>query len=158
MPVKPETRFYRRVNNHVPHEIYRQKISALYSNGTPDFWYSGLKDGWVEFKWQPKLSRNGVDPLKLLSPLQALWINRRFCEGRLVLVVIGTPVGCVILENGAWNRRVAAEEFCYSVSAVSAVLTEKFHVPSEILEQGSGSYKSDVQNPHDIATDSGHDV
>lgn len=158
MPVKPETRFYRRVNEKLPHEIHRQKISSLYGNGTPDFWYSGAKDGWVEFKWLIKLSRNGVDPLKLLSPLQALWINRRYREGRLILVIIGSPKGCSILENGAWNARVAVEDFRYSISEVSAVLTETFNVPSEISEQSGSGNKSDVSHPHDIPADCRNDV
>ena len=136
MAVKPETRFYRRVNLKLTPDLHRQKITSMYGNGTPDFWYSGFKaDGWVEYKWEPKLSRNGVDPLKFLSSLQALWINRRRREGRLVFVIIGSPQGCAILKDGSWNMRVPVEEFRYTISDVSDFLTETFHDFSAFSEQ-----------------------
>ena len=159
MPVKPETRFYRRVNNFVPPEIHRQKISSLYANGTADFWYSGFKaDGWVEYKWIPTLSRNGVDPLKLLSSLQALWINRRYREGRYVFVVVGSPQGCAILLHGAWNNRVLVEDFRFTISEVSDFVTGAFYDVSEVLKQSSTGYKFDIQNSHDVLIDRGHRI
>jgi hypothetical protein len=128
MPTKPETLFYRRVNKPLPHDLHFQKIGAASENGTADFWYSGNKaDGWIEFKWEPRIPAIGVDPLKLLSALQALWINRRYKEGRYVAVIIGTPAGCVVLENGAWNNRVSAEQFVLTSSEVSDFLSGKFY-------------------------------
>jgi len=155
MPVKPETRFYSKVNAKLHPDVHRQKITSIYGNGTPDFWYSGTKaDGWVEYKWVSSLSRNGVDPLKLLSPLQALWINRRCSEGRLVLVVIGSSEGCAILESGAWNVRVEKQTFSHSISAVSAILTGKFHDPSAVSESSGSGNESDVQNSDDNTSNS----
>lgn len=154
MPVKPESRFYRRVNEGVTREIYRQKVGSLYTNGTPDFWYSGLKgDGWVEFKWLNKLSRNGIDPTKLLSPLQLLWINSRYCEGRCVMVIVGSPQGCAIIEDRAWNARVPALAFRYSISDVSAVLTRKFHDVSEVSRQSGTGNESDLSHPSNVVAD-----
>ena len=159
MPVKPETRFYRRVNNRLPPEIHYQKIGSASENGTADIWYSGYRsDAWVEYKWEPKLSRGGVDPLKLLRPLQSLWINRRYREGRQVLVIIGTPEGCAILENGAWNARVPVEVFRHSMSDVSAFLSEKLHDASAVLEQGGSGHQSDISNFNDSSPDHGNSV
>lgn len=159
MPVKPETRFYRRVNEKLPREIHRQKISSLYGNGTPDFWYSGDKgDAWVEYKWEPKLSRNGVDPTKLLTPLQRKWINDRLREGRSVLVIIGSPQGCAVLQNGAWNNRVPVEYFRYTITDLSVVLIRILHDLSAVLKQGGICYESNVSNPHNDAADSGSSV
>lgn len=135
MPQKSETRFYTKVNKPLPVGLHYQKFGAGSMNGTVDHWYSGNKaDGWVEYKFLPVLSRDGVDPLKHLSPLQALWVNRRHREGRDVLVIIGSPEGCAILENGAWNARVSVEDFRYSISAVSAFLSERYHDASACTE------------------------
>ena len=154
MPVKPETKFYRRVNEKLPPEVHRQKITSLYGNGTPDFWYSGSKgDAWVEYKWEPKLSRNGVDPVKLLSALQRKWLNDRHREGRSVLLVIGSPQGCAVLSNGAWNERVPVEEFRYAPSEVSVLLTGKLHAFSEISGQSRSSDQSDVSHFGDDIAD-----
>lgn len=155
MPIKPETTFYRRINANIPFAIHRQRVTSVSTNGTPDFWYSGMRDGWVEYKWEAKLSRNGVDPLKLLRPLQLRWINSRYREGRLVLVVVGSPQGCAILEHEAWNKHVLHSAFRYAASEVSVVLTEKFNVPSESVEQGRISDESGLSNPHDFSFNRG---
>lgn len=140
MPVKPETRFYRRVNEKLIKDVHRQKVSSLYGNGTPDFWYSGFKaDAWVEYKWLAKLSRNGVDPVKLLSPLQRHWLNKRHEERRLILVIIGSPQGCAILENGEWNERVPVEEFRYTTSDLTDYLIERLHDSAAVLRSCSTS-------------------
>lgn len=128
MPQKPETKFYQKVNAGIPREVYRLKMSNPYSNGIPDFWYSGSKaDGWVEYKWLPKLSRADVDPRHTLSTLQLLWINGRWREGRLVLVVIGSPQGCAILSNGEWNESVLSSRFCLSIFDISLKLSGLFY-------------------------------
>jgi hypothetical protein len=155
VPAKPETGFYRRVNAGIPKVVHRQKITSLFGNGTPDFWYSGYKaDAWVEYKWVASLSRNGVDPLKLLSALQVHWINCRYAEGRLVLVVIGSPEGCVILDSGKWNHRVAKEEFRYSPSEVSALLLDRLHDCTSAVPVESGiSNKSNVSHHDHVSAD-----
>lgn len=160
MPAKPETGLYRRINAGIPKVVHRQKITSLFGNGTPDFWYSGFKaDAWVEYKWVPNLSRNGVDPLKLLSPLQAHWINCRYAEGRLIFVIIGSPAGCAILDSGRWNHRVAKEEFRYSPPEISALLLDYLHACiSAVSDESSISYKSDVQNHGHVSADSGDGV
>jgi hypothetical protein len=152
---KPETLFYRRVNDKLTHAVHRQKITSLYGNGTPDFWYSGQRcDGWVEYKWVSSLPKHGVDPTKLLSSLQLKWINDRTREGRYCMVIIGSPAGCAILEDGAWNTRIPVNLFRYSASDVSAVLTERFHDVSAAFGAHGFGDQSDVSNSNDLATDS----
>lgn len=139
VPVKPETRFYRRVNAKLTLDVHRQKISSLYGNGTADFWYSGFKaDAWIEYKWLERLSRNGVDPTKLLSSLQLHWINNRYKEGRIVYVVIGSPQGCAILEDGAWNASAPVSAFRYTISDVADFISERLH-DSDSASRARGS-------------------
>lgn len=111
---KPETKFTNRVHGKMPNTVYHMKNSNPYTGGIPDCWYSGNKaDLWVEYKWLPKVPKTAViDPLKLLSPLQAQWLNDRWKEGRNVAVIIGCPGGGVILTNTDWKDELSAQSFC----------------------------------------------
>src|SRR5690606_30995025 len=97
MASKPETTFYNSVHKHLPPkpELHREKMNNPYSSGTPDFWFSGPRgDLWIEYKWLPRTPQRGaVSPPKLLSPLQAKWLEARHGEGRAVGVIIGCPAG-----------------------------------------------------------------
>lgn len=96
-----ESTFTRKVNNCLPGDVYKWKISDRFTAGIPDSYYSGDKaDLWVEYKWVKKLPKL-VKPK--LSQLQRLWLNARLSEGRNVAVIVGSPQGCVLLLEGAWN-------------------------------------------------------
>jgi hypothetical protein len=154
VPTKPETLFYRRVNKPLPRDMHFQKFGAAAENGTPDFWYSGNKaDMWVEYKWVAKVPLTGVDPAKLMTALQRKWANDRSREGRSVVIIVGSPQGCAILTDGAWNVRVPMEDFRYADSAVSAFLTEKLHDFSAISGQSGSCDKFDVSYFNDDDVD-----
>ena len=113
MAAKPETRFTAKVNSKLPATVYHMKNSNPYTGGIPDVWYSGPKaDLWVEYKFLEKTPQRAVtDPLKLLTPLQAKWLNDRAGEGRNVAVIIGCPTGGVVLTNHEWKDELTAQEF-----------------------------------------------
>lgn len=110
---KPETKFIGRVHAKLPNNIYHMKNSNPYTGGIPDVWYSGPRtDLWVEYKWLPKKPVTAVvDPLNLLSALQAKWLNERANQGRNVAVIIGCPGGGVVLTDYEWKDELNAQEF-----------------------------------------------
>lgn len=127
MAIQPESKFIQRIHRRLPRELYKQRVSSAAMNGTPDWWYSAVIDAWIEYKWLSSLPASGVDPLKLLSALQALWINRRYKEGRNVGVIIGSPTHCVVLTNGSWNSQVPFECFNYSEADVANWITSALY-------------------------------
>jgi len=111
---QPEGQFYTSVHKHLPPKpaLHREKMNNPYSSGTPDFWFSGKRDLWIEYKWLPRDPQRGVVvPTKLLSPLQADWLRKRHSEGRAVAVVIGCPSGGVTLPGTSWDREIPAKDF-----------------------------------------------
>jgi hypothetical protein len=76
-----------------------------YSSGTADVWYSGTGgDLWLEYKFLPRKPQRGVvDPMKLLSPLQARWLRERNDEGRVVGVCVGCSEGGILLFYREWE-------------------------------------------------------
>jgi hypothetical protein len=74
--------------------------------GTADVWYSGFGgDLWDEYKWLAQLPKRV--PIRMyneLSPLQLRWVSERYEEGRNVCVMLGSPEGCWIFVDGAWER------------------------------------------------------
>lgn len=111
---QPEGQFYSSVHKHLPPKpvLHREKMNNPYSSGTPDFWFSGNRDLWIEYKWLPRDPQRGVVvPTKLLSPLQADWLRKRHNEGRAVAVVIGCPSGGVPLQGVSWEAEIPAKVF-----------------------------------------------
>lgn len=104
----PENRFIKSVNSKLK-GIYFEKMHNPYRGGTPDVWYSGKRDTWIEYKWINSVPKKGV-LIPDLSGLQKLWLDRRFSEGRDVLVVVGCPLGAIIFSDPAeWNDGIAVE-------------------------------------------------
>lgn len=67
-----------------PHEVYKWKINAAFSNGVPDAYYSGDKaDVWVEYKFGTSHQ---------LTALQHKWLTDRHAEGRACWLVWGFDV------------------------------------------------------------------
>jgi hypothetical protein len=78
-----------------------------WTSGTFDDWYSANpNDLWIEYKFQPKLGSVKAD----LSPLQYLWGDERFTEGRNVAVIVGMPQGGIILHMDEWQQRIPVLE------------------------------------------------
>lgn len=113
MSVKPENTYIGKVHKLLPRTLYRMKNNNAFTGGIPDVWYSGTHgDLWVEYKYLPTVpKRSVVEPLKLLSPLQTKWLNERHAEGREVAVIIGCPIGGVLLRDKHWEASISATEF-----------------------------------------------
>jgi len=106
MAAKPENVARVALNKLVPAYIHREKMGSPFSAGTPDQWYSGNHDLWIEFKFEPQPF---VRPFTLkLSELQLLWLEGRYNEGRAVGVILLFPAkfGCWIFTNKAWAGKI----------------------------------------------------
>lgn len=102
MAVKPESTFIAGVHKHLPAAVYRMKTNNPYVAGIPDCYYSGIGgDLWVEYKFVPKIPKNGTVKIAL-SALQRRWIEGRATEGRNVAVIVGSPEGAMIFDDGAF--------------------------------------------------------
>lgn len=133
MVSKPETTFSKGVLAHVPKSVYHMKNNNPYYGGVPDIWFSGpAGDLWVEMKYLPRTPQRGsVVPTKLLSALQAQWLERRHTEGRQVAVIIGCPAGGVFLPGTSWLDEIPAKEFVGLVQsrpALAQLITERVNV------------------------------
>jgi hypothetical protein len=100
VPAKPESNFIERVHGRLPKSIYREKMSNPYRSGTPDCWYSGQRDLWIEYKYAVLPKRPGTYIDFDVSPLQRRWIESRRLEGRDVWLVVGCSVGGGIFKVG----------------------------------------------------------
>lgn len=124
----PENRFIHRVHKHLPSKIYREKMHNPYRGGTPDVWYSGGRDCWIEYKWSAK--RSGL-LIPDLSPLQTKWISDRTSEGRLVFVVVGSPTGAAWIHNlptGDDGTRYTDKEVAELITLACADLSKEVAV------------------------------
>jgi len=114
---KPETNFYTGVHRLLPDSVHTEKMANPYSSGTADVWYSAVGvDCWVEYKFLPSLPvRAPIQPLKLLTELQALWLKERHAEGRNVAVIIGWKQGResmgIILQDMEWEQPIPVDQF-----------------------------------------------
>ena len=120
MASKPETSFSLSVHRHLPplKELYREKMNNPYHGGTPDWWYSGRKDLWLEHKFLPRVPQKGNVWLcnpnvkqPILSRLQQDWLHGRYVEGRNVGVLVGCPLGGVILRDLSWEDEIPVTLF-----------------------------------------------
>jgi len=120
--MKPENRFITSVHNRLPDSVYREKMHNPYRGGTFDVWYSGSKaDLWIEYKWIERIPRKGL-VVPNLSSLQMDWGQKRYEEGRHVVVVVGCPEGGVKLTNPhLWKEGVSVEEFRTALLTKSAL-------------------------------------
>lgn len=120
MASKPETSFSQSVHRHLPpiKALYREKMNNPYHGGTADWWYSGRKDLWLEHKFLPRLPQKGSVWLcnpnvkqPILSRLQQEWLHGRYKEGRNVGVLVGCPLGGVILRDLTWENEIPVDLF-----------------------------------------------
>lgn len=113
MAAKPETTFIAGVHKKLPKTLYHMKNNNAYVGGIADVWYSGNSgDLWVEYKYLPRTpSRAGIDPMRLLSPLQQAWLRDRRMENRNVAVIIGCPDGGIVLTDRQWELELTVKQF-----------------------------------------------
>jgi hypothetical protein len=128
----------------------------IYRGGTPDFWYSGYKsDLWVEYKWIKQLPKKGTTPIKAdLSGLQTLWLDDAMKKGRNVCVIVGSPQGCAILVDGAWEHDLSHASFLFKEPDVVQWLIRKLCVSNPISGSDGSSDKLSVSNSSDGVTSS----
>ena len=121
MASKPESVFRIRVERDLPRSIHKEKMNNPYRGGTADCWYSGhCGDLWVEYKFLPQIPRRGIIDAKRvgLTMLQLQWLRGRYEEGRNVCVIVGTPVGGVIMRDLEWEAGTTAEAFVQRIVPV----------------------------------------
>ena len=132
MAAKPETTFIAGVHKKLDKRVYHMKNNNAYTGGIPDVWYSGRGgDLWVEYKYLPRTPgprSHGVDPMKLLSPLQQAWLRGRRMENRNVAVIIGCPDGGVVLTDRTWELELTVKQF-------TSLIRSKEELAEWILEQ-----------------------
>lgn len=106
-----ESKFTAALRKELKDKIYVLKLSVAYSRGVPDCYYSGSQcDLWNEHKYLPKLPPT-IDPTKLLTKMQQLWLEGRCREGRHVAVIIGSSEGHVLLHGLRWQTPIDREDF-----------------------------------------------
>ena len=111
MARKPENTFIDSVHKLLPKELHAEKMNNPYRSGCADVWYSGKQsDLWVEYKYIPKLPIESAIKANL-SPLQTKWLRERYREGRKVFVVIGSPLGGVILADLTWENPISLSDY-----------------------------------------------
>lgn len=111
MSTKPENAYIKRVHEHLPQAVYREKTFNRFRSGTPDVYYEGDKDClWVEYKWHPNRPRSLHVTTKMTS-LQERWLRRAHSNNRPVAVILGTPGGGVILAGLMWQQVVSNPKF-----------------------------------------------
>ena len=118
-----DERFFKsKLRKHLQPHCYIQSMSSLATNGTPDLWISGNHDLWAEIKCSESIK----GPIKpKLSPLQKLWLDGRYAEGRNVMVICGTsPKEGIIYRNGEWgthsNDRITFDQIIKEILACVA--------------------------------------
>jgi len=129
---KPETTFYTSVHKHLPpaQELHREKMNNPYSSGTADFWFSGRRDLWVEYKFilLPKRDTTLIDLTAGKSPglsvLQQHWLRSRIGEGRNVWVIVGCKEGGVIMRSRGWELPWPTGEFKKQLLSRQAIAGE----------------------------------
>lgn len=111
-----EHSFIRAVNRHVTCN-HHWKINADFAPGVPDSFYEGEKrDLWVEYKFIGKLPAKDstlINPEKLLTPKQLLWLQRRGEVRGDCWVIIGSPGnrGCLLYTPMEWITPITKETF-----------------------------------------------
>ena len=113
---KPETTFTNGVHKHLPagrSDPYWMKNNNMYTSGIWDCWYSGpFADLWAEYKFEVLPARDGTIVPIDLSELQKDWGEKRYAEGRNLVVIVGCSAGGVIFtEPDDWLRPLTKADF-----------------------------------------------
>lgn len=104
MAAKPETRYIARVNASLPEWVHYEKTHNRFRRGMPDSYYEGNKEClWVEYKYSAQRPQR-LNVANLLTELQRRWLRRAAGNNRPVAVILGSPVGGVILPQLTWEK------------------------------------------------------
>lgn len=113
MAIKPETSFIQKIHAGFTKSAapYHLKLCLAFTAGVADAFYSGDRgDMWIEYKYIPRIPIN-ADIRPDLSSLQRMWLAARSAEGRRVFVIVGTPLGGVILHPHEFDSGIPVAKF-----------------------------------------------
>lgn len=110
MATGPENKFIAGVHAQLPGG-HAEKMNNPYRRGTPDVYYSGMLGSlWAEYKFIAKIPKS-ANILPELSQPQLEWCEARHVEGRLVVVIVGSPEGGVVFRHLEWMSPMPADVF-----------------------------------------------
>ena len=133
-----------RLKNHHPN-VYTWKINDQYQGGVADAYYSDKSDMWVEYKYLPSLPKRPKTLIRVdLSALQQDWLRARHAQGRNVAVVVGSPVGSIILPGISWDKDITAADFNSSMVDKKAVVSYILDQVTRLTQEG----RNDQTNYH----------
>lgn len=101
-----EKQLIQAVNRPLPKTIHHQSMTSasMTHNGTPDQYYDGGSEVWVEYKLLKAMPRSGI-VVGNVSPIQLTWLERRYNNAiRLahtpnVFVVVGLPIRTAVIQR-----------------------------------------------------------
>ncbi len=106
-----ESGFWQSLRKHLVPRVYALKLNLNFVQGVPDVWLSGSEqDLWIENKYLQTLPPI-INPTKLLTTLQQLWLEERYAEGRQVGVLIGSSEGHVFFPGLSWQESLGRLKF-----------------------------------------------
>jgi len=73
-----------------------------------------------------------VDPTKLLTKLQQVWLERRYAEGRSVGVLIGSVDGHLFFPSLSWRSPVSRGTFLTKAKKTAEIAEELIDLVGEI--------------------------
>ena len=110
--------FIKSVHRHLPTDIFSWKIHDTFTGGVPDAMYAGPAGIlFVEYKYT-KLPKKPTTQIKLgLSALQLDWLDKMHLYNVLTGVIIGSPLGGIILTDKNWYKDLFLQEFEHGLDA-----------------------------------------
>lgn len=115
-----ESAFRNAVLSKLPKSLHRQPMvaSGFGTAGTPDTYFDGARDLWVEWKavpgddYYPRELKGDYLP----TPLQRLWLDRRYANGGNALCIVGFKLrgrahGVVLDTPPMWAGPVPRETY-----------------------------------------------
>ena len=127
-----ENTFWQSLRKKLVPRIYALKLNISFTAGVPDVWLSGSQgDLWIENKYLKTLPPI-VDPTKLLSELQKIWLKRRHAEGRSVGVLIGSSDGHLYFPSLSWLSPVSRGTFQTKAKTTGEIAEELIEIVGEI--------------------------
>jgi len=104
--------YIKAVHRQISNSVFRWKINDTYAGGVPDAFYAGPACClFVEYKYVTLPKKETSLVRTSLSEQQKLWLNRMLAIDKHVAVVIGSPIGGLILLNGLWNSPLTKTQF-----------------------------------------------
>lgn len=132
-----ENNYWQAFRKYLVPRVYAWKINANYVAGIPDAWCSGsFQDLWIENK---RIKGDKAPPAILdlthkdyLSPLQQLWLERRYKEGRHVGVVVFSTVGHIYVPGIDFQKPISKLDFHERAMPYKDLATKLINILGEL--------------------------